>query len=257
MDKKRIDERRAIELLKQALNEIPHLKELHHGNQEVQLWHDKVYNIIRAGLDVYDEVHFSVSGATSVAFRSLSDSARQKLYLEDLEGHETALKSIIQKYEILGETVSTSKALREAVYPSDMPYSAYKHIKGIITSATKQLTVVDPYVDDTVIVLLEGVQHDVEIQLLTRNMQGDFQLVAQKFKQQREKAGHGSLEVRKDKGDFHDRFIVADEKFFHVGASIKDAGTKVFAINEIENPRNKSVLMENILKAWDAAEKVL
>ena len=92
MDKKRIDERRAIELLKQALSEIPHLKELHHDNQEVKLWHDRVYDIIKAGLDAYDMVNFSCSGAPSVDVRSLSDSARQKHYLEDLEGHETALK---------------------------------------------------------------------------------------------------------------------------------------------------------------------
>lgn len=109
MDKKRIDERRAIELLKQALNEIAHLKELHHSNQEVELWHDKVNNIIKAGLDVYDKVHFSVSGAPSVDVRSLSDSARQKHYLEDLEGHETALKSIIQKYEIIGLDTTKSQ----------------------------------------------------------------------------------------------------------------------------------------------------
>jgi uncharacterized protein (TIGR02391 family) len=61
-----------------------------------------VYDIINAGLDAYDKVNFSFSGAPSVDVRSLSDSARQKHYLEDLEGRETALKSIIQKYEILG-----------------------------------------------------------------------------------------------------------------------------------------------------------
>ena len=257
MDRKRIDERRAIELLKHALNEITHLKELHHGNQEVKLWHDKVYDIVKAGLDVYDKVHFSVSGAPSLDVRSLSDSARQKHYLEDLEGRETALKSIVQKYEILGETVSRPEVSREAIYPSGTPYDAYKHIKEIITRADNRLIVVDPYMDDTVIELLENVHPDVEIQVLTRNMQGDFQLVAQKFKQQREKAGHGSLEVRNDKGGFHDRFIVADDKFFHVGASIKDAGTKVFAVNAIEDSRNKTVLMEIINKSWDAAGKVL
>jgi uncharacterized protein (TIGR02391 family) len=101
VDKKRIDEGRAIQLIEQALSELPHLKELHHDNEEVKLWHDRVYDIINAGLDVYDKVNFWCSGAPSVDVRSLSDSARQKHYLEDLESHETALKSIIQKYEIL------------------------------------------------------------------------------------------------------------------------------------------------------------
>jgi len=257
MDKKRIHEKRAIELLKQALNEITHLKELHHDNQEVKLWHVKVFDIIDAGLDAYDKVAFLVGGAKSVDVRSLSDSARQKHYLEDLEGHETALKSIIQKYEILGKTVPTSKVPSEAVYSSGTPYDAYKDIKDIIILAANKLIIVDPYVDGTVVTLLENAKPSAAIQVLTRKIQGDFQLAAQKFKQQREMAGQGSLEMRRDKKSFHDRFIVSDDKFFHLGASIKDAGIKVFAINEIEDSRNKSVLGENIRKAWDAAEKVL
>jgi hypothetical protein len=253
-----MDQRRAIELLRQALKEIPHLKELHHNDQEVKLWYDKVLDIIIAGLDTSDWMKFlSYGEATSVDIRSLSDSALQRHYLERLEGYETALKSIIQKYEILGETVPTSKLPSEVVYPSDTPYDAYKNIKEIISLATKKLIVVDPYVDGTVVTLLENVQPGVEIQVLTQNMQGDFKLAVQKFTHQREKAAQGSVEVRQDKGGFHDRFIVADDNFFHLGASIKDAGTKVCAINEIEDSHNKSVLGENIRKAWDVAAKVL
>lgn len=155
------------------------------------------------------------------------------------------------------EALSTSEVLEEAVYPSGTPYDAYKDIKEIISLATKKLIVVDPYVDSSVVTLLENVQPGVEIQVLTRKMQGDFQLAAQKFKEQRERAKEGSLEVRKDKGAFHDRFIVADSKFFHLGASIKDAGEKVCAISEIENSSNKNLLMGSISKSWDAAEKVL
>ena len=256
MDRKRIDERRAIELLKQALNEITHLKELHHDNQEVKLWHDKVYDIIKAGLDVYDKVHFSVSGAPSLDVRSLSDSARQKHYLEDLEGRETALKSIVQKYEILGETVSRPEVSREAIYPGGTPYDAYKDIRDELTAATRKLIIVDPYVDSTLFNMLENVQPGVEIQVLTRKMQGDFQLAGQKFKEQREKAQQGTLEVRKS-GKLHDRFVFADDKFFHLGASIKDAGTKMCAMSEFEGSDTKSKLSETISGYWAEAEIVL
>lgn len=251
---------KAIEILKQELVKIPQLRQLAPGNPEFKLWRDKILDVMNLALDESDRNRFSLAVPLRVdwswASGKKSDQGRAQ-YDEDLTKYETALKSIIQKYEILGETVSTSEVSREAIYPSDTPYNAYKHIKSIITSATKKLIVVDPYVDDTVMVLLEEVQHDVEIQVLTRNMKGDFQLVAQKFRQERQKAGRGSFEVHKDKGDFHDRFIVADGKFFQVGASIKDAGLKVFAVNEIEESGNKSVLMEIISKSWDAAEKVL
>jgi hypothetical protein len=170
-----------------------------------------------------------------------------------------AVNCLIQKTnETIGklEIMSTQDALKEAVYSSGTPYDAYKDIKEIISLATKKLIVVDPYVDSTVVTLLENVQPGVEIQVLTRNMQGDFKLAIQKFTQQRRKAAQGNVEVRQDKGGFHDRFIVADANFFHLGASIKDAGTKVCAINEIEDSHNKDVLGENIRKAWDVAVRV-
>jgi len=371
----------AIEILKQELLKIPHLRQLAPDNQEFKLWRDKILNVIDAALDARDRDRFSVAVPIRIDWGWVSKKglAQDRAdYLEDLSNCETALKSIIQKYELLGEDVvpprveenkkagleqfhdglvrykqlvlmpeerrvaanleaefqelwlelqrkygdlkaviekygnSTRVLLqggnyeceaftsafggysafspealevvmntaiaavnttigklekvleseqlpREAVYSSDVPYNAYKGIRDIISLATRKLIVVDPYVDGTVVTLLENVQLGVEIQVLSRKMQGDFQLASQKFKEQREMAGQGSLEVRKDKGGgrFHDRFIVADDNFFHLGASIKDAGTKVFAINKMDDPRNKSVLMENIRKAWDAAEKVL
>jgi len=171
-----------------------------------------------------------------------------------------AVNVLIQKTnEAIGklEGVSTPEILKEAIYSSGKPYDAYKDIKDIIILAANKLIIVDPYVDGSVVTLFENAKPGVAIQVLTRKMQGDFQLAAQKLKQQREMAGQGSLETRLDKKSFHDRFIVSDDKFFHLGASIKDAGIQVFAINEIEDSRNKSVLRENIRKAWDAAEKML
>ena len=96
----------AIELLKQALTEIPRLKELHHDNQEFKLWQDKVLDIIKVGLDANDESRF-LRGTIHVVGPWTSDEDYQKHYLENLENRETALKSIIQKYEIIG--MDTSK----------------------------------------------------------------------------------------------------------------------------------------------------
>jgi hypothetical protein len=388
MAKKRIDEKRAIELLKQSLSEIPHFRKLRYDNQGFKLWFDKVRDIIQAGLSKNDQQRFPSSRAVTITTTGNlpSDDDFQRLYLVMLDGCETALQSIIQKYELLRkeeshpevvepqkssvtygektpkekidqlekfleelkkfrdlqifkadihqddpkvdelrtklvrkstqirrivsppdgrlvfeylgvvfdafdtaftkpippwslttqwhysvnkliqktnetigklEEVPTPEIPKEAVYPSGTPYDAYKNIKEIINLATKKLIVVDPYVDGAVVTLLENVKPGVDIRVLTRKIQGDFQLAAQKFKQQREMAAQGTIEVRKDKGDFHDRFIVSDEKFFHLGASIKDAGTRVCVINEIEDPCNRSMLVENISKAWDAAERVL
>lgn len=128
-----------------------------------------------------------------------------------------------------------------------------KDIRGIISEASTELMIVDPYVDSTIFELLKNAQPTVQIQVLTRHMEGDFQLAGKKFKEQREKSGGSALTVRTEGGDFHDRFIVADGRVFHLGASIEDAGKKVFAMSEIEASRNKEVLIENISKSWHTA----
>ena len=47
---------------------------------------------------------------------------------------------------------------------------------------------------------------------------------------------------------YHDRFIILDRKMvFHSGASFKDLGKKCFAINEIENKKEKEKLINDVL----------
>jgi len=97
-----MDRARAVELLKECLKEIPHLKELHHHNQERQLWENKVEDIIKAGLDA-DDVGRFLAGRQYLLVSPLTlDNELQKHYLENVNKSETNLKSIIQKYEILG-----------------------------------------------------------------------------------------------------------------------------------------------------------
>jgi len=96
-----MDKSEAIELLKQALTEIPQLKHIHHDNQQFILWHDKVRNIIMAAFDTEDVKRFS--SWQSIHLKGLfSDDVYQQDYLKRIQDYETALKSIIYKYnEIL------------------------------------------------------------------------------------------------------------------------------------------------------------
>ena len=98
-----MDKKRAVELLIQAIEEIPRLKTLHYDNDEFQLWRSKVEDIIRAGLDQDDYSKYSSSNQSLKTLRGIyDDSIYQKEYHEEIIQYEIALKSIIQKYEILG-----------------------------------------------------------------------------------------------------------------------------------------------------------
>ena len=81
----------------------------------------------------------------------------------------------------------------------------------------------------------------LRIQVLSFNLPNDFMLEAKKFLGQ---YSHFSIEVRKTK-EFHDRFIIVDGKqCHHIGASIKDAGSRVFMISQLEDPANVAALIQ-------------
>jgi len=98
-----MDKYKALELLKQALTEIPHLRELHYDNQEFKLWRDKVQNIIKAALDSDDHKDFDFVQARYFPDElGIDHLSLEENYLPKLNDYETAIKSIIQKYEVLG-----------------------------------------------------------------------------------------------------------------------------------------------------------
>lgn len=98
-----MDKQQAVELLREALAEIPRLRELQHDNQQFKLWKDRVELIIREGLDKDDIDRFSVPIRMYVDWGDASASrvAREN-YLKTLDDYDTALRKTIQKYELLG-----------------------------------------------------------------------------------------------------------------------------------------------------------
>lgn len=98
-----MDKKRAIELLIQAVDEIPYLKTLHFNNDEFPLWHKKVEDIIRAGLEPDDNSkYWSASQSLEILRGVYEDNIYQQEYIRKITNYEIALKSIVLKYEILG-----------------------------------------------------------------------------------------------------------------------------------------------------------
>jgi len=98
----RMDKNRAIELLKEALSEVSHLRELRYGNQDLELWRDKVSDIIEAAFGRKSSEYDRFARSVTSWLYTGSEIQYQNEYSQNLDEYETALKSIIQKQEILG-----------------------------------------------------------------------------------------------------------------------------------------------------------
>ncbi len=147
------------------------------------------------------------------------------------------------------ELVPTDQNVIELFFRKGLIHDAYTKIRELIEKTQKELVIIDPYVDHSLFELLKNMHSPTEIavKILTKDNKGDFDHESELFTMQYSKI----VIEKRVTSNFHDRFIIIDNSLiFHIGASIKDAGKKVFMINEIVDDKNKKAILESFYDAW-------
>lgn len=109
-------------------------------------------------------------------------------------------------------------------------YDAFSLITKIIGKAKKEIVLIDGYVDINTLNLLAKKKSNVKVIIHTYPKTKLTQKDIDKFNSQ-----YPTLTVSHSRS-FHDRFIILDGKqVYHIGASIKDAGLKCFAISRMQD----------------------
>src|SRR4030042_3609586 len=96
-----MDQKEALELLKQYQSELERFKTLKYDNSEWPQWKFKVKVVVVAAFGNESEEYQELNPAPSTWFPR-TDGERQKEYLNDLNQYELRIKEILQRYEILG-----------------------------------------------------------------------------------------------------------------------------------------------------------
>ena len=114
----KIGKKRAVELLIQEVDKIPYLKTLPSSNDEFRLWLKNVENIISVGLEPEDKNKYQEASQFLKYLRGAhEEDLVQQDYIDEIVRYEIALKSIIQKYEILGtESENVSQRLLNDIF---------------------------------------------------------------------------------------------------------------------------------------------
>ncbi len=151
------------------------------------------------------------------------------LYIE-IADIKSKLIQYDNNFEKIFKQLKTEEIERQKIFFQGQIWDCYSLIIDIIKKAENKITIIDNYVDDSILKMLTKKNRGVEVVILTSNKTNIQNLDVQKFNKE-----YPTLKVAKtDK--FHDRFIIIDNKeLYHCGASIKDLGKKCFAINKLEN----------------------
>ena len=142
--------------------------------------------------------------------------------------HDLLLKEHQDKIDFF---VRTSLPPVEGVFYDGQIFDAYVFVTNLIRSAKQTLVLIDNYVDESVLMVLAkrqtGVEAEIRTGRLTESLKQDF-------------AKHNSQYppiVMTQNKNIHDRFLIVDEDVYHIGASLKDLGKKLFAFSKMNiNP---------------------
>ncbi len=172
-----------------------------------------------------------------------TEEYRKEQFEDQLNGMVAVLKSSVKQLRW------TLPDPTQVFLPAGSQHDAFVEIRSIIKTATIEITIVDPYVDETLWPLLKNLPASVRIRILTNHLKGDFSLEAKKFIAQHT----NPVEVRQT-SNYHDRFLIVDgQKCWHLGASIKDAGSKAFLISQVQSPNVVNAVKSDINSEWAGA----
>jgi hypothetical protein len=86
---------------------------------------------------------------------------------------------------------------------------------------------IDNYIDESVLVLFSKFE-TILFTIITKNITKQLQLDIDKYNKQ-----YKNLTIKKS-NKYHDRFLIIDDEVYHIGASLKDLGNKVFGFSKMD-----------------------
>ena len=167
---------------------------------------------------------------------------------------EQRVEEIQKSIDILNENFVSDKDFKNFVIYKGQKFEADVAYIDIYQQATTSIYVVDDYMNAKTLQLLSQKKQGVEVVLFTENGHGKkgflTPAVVSDFGNQ-----YPSLRI-KSNSDCHDRLIVIDyglptEQAYHCGASSKDAGKKLCAINNIVNTEMIHPVIDKLLLGAD------
>ena len=201
----------------------------------------KVYQVEYYNLDMVLSVGYRVKSSRGIEFRRWANKVLKEYLLKGhainyrLEQMDTRLQKHERQIEYLTDKVDffvrTSLLPVEGVFYDGQLFDAYKFATDLIRSAKKSLLLIDNYVDESVLLMLSKRNADVKADIYTQTISHQLQLDVQKHNSQYPPIGLHSYKKS------HDRFLIIDgTDIYHIGASLKDLGKKMFAFSKLEIP---------------------
>lgn len=207
--------------------------------------YQKMYN-----LDVIISVGYRVKSKRGTQFRQWANGVLKEFLLRgysvnqrlmDLENRfEKRIESQDVRIDKLENDVAffvrTSLPPVEGIFYDGQIFDAYAHIVSLIKQAKHSIVLIDNYIDESTLMMLSKRDIGVSAIIYTRQLSQQQQLDLQRHNQQYPPITICSLQHT------HDRFLIIDDTVYLFGASLKDAGKKLFAYIKMQESSDAELL---------------
>ncbi|MCH5319869.1 MAG: virulence RhuM family protein [Paramuribaculum sp.] len=203
-------------------------------------------------LDVIISVGYRVKSIRGTQFRQWANkvlkeylltgySVNQRyLDLENRINHRFHLqqKQIDNLTDKVDFVINSSIRPKEVIIFDGQIWDAHNFATNLIKEAKEKVILIDNYIDNTVLTQLDNRGEGVEAIIYTGKINPQLTLDIERHNQQ-----YPAIEVKKVR-NIHDRFLIIDNEIYHLGASLKDLGKKLFAFIKMET--SPDYILDNI-----------
>ena len=195
------------------------------GNREVQR------KVIYYNLDMIISVGYRVKSQRGIDFRIWATKVLKEYILrgyaisQRFERLENRVAETEKQIEVF---VKTTLPPHEGVFYDGQISDAYTFAADLIKRAKKRIILFDNYVDETVLTLLSKRRTAVKATIYTKRISRQLQLDLTQHNTQ-----YATITILKT-ANYHDRFLIIDNTVYHIGASLKDLGKKLFAFSKMD-----------------------
>ena len=184
-------------------------------------------------LDAIISVGFRVNTKRGIEFRQWANRVLIKYLLNGYSVNrrfETIEQRLTAAEEKIDFFVRSSLPPVEGIFYDGQIFDAYAQIISLIKQAKQSIILIDNYINVDTLTMLSNRSSGVTATIYTRQLNQQQQLDLQRHNQQ-----YPPIDIHTTQRN-HDRFLIIDDVVYLFGASLKDAGKKLFAYIKMQEP---------------------
>ena len=198
--------------------------------------------LVYYNLDMIISVGYRVNSKRGTKFRQWANQVLKDYLLKGYVVNQritTLEHQVAELTEKVNFFVRSSLPPVEGIFYDGQIFDAYVQIAYLIKQAKQSIILIDNYIDESTLTLLSKRDDNVSATIYTRQLSQNMrqlQLDIQRHNQQ-----YPPITVNYCQRN-HDRFLIIDEMVYLFGASLKDAGKKLFAYIKMQETSAQELL---------------